>query len=111
MLKQLGKYCALLVMGLTLNAVPKISYGEITERHREVTHRVMQRLLAVMEEPEGWEVWPPKIEVIEPGYPNAMAGFRTEDGVDVPFVFVTVKMIEQIAEFEENALAFTLAHE
>ena len=33
--------------------------AEVTDRHREVVQEVADRLLSVMEKPEGWEAWPP----------------------------------------------------
>lgn len=86
--------------------------AEVTERHRKLAEEVFERLLAVMEQPAHWEVWPPTLTVIDPGYANAMAGFRTdENGVDRPFVEVTVTTIEEIAKFQSEPLAFTLGHE
>ncbi|MCA9023033.1 MAG: hypothetical protein KDA74_22945, partial [Planctomycetaceae bacterium] len=91
----------ILFLGMFLGTLPERSFGEVTDKHREVVDRVTKRLLAVMEQPEGWEVWPPKVTVIDPGFANAFAGFRTENGVDVPFIEVTVDTIEKIAKFDE----------
>ncbi|HWL09940.1 MAG TPA: M48 family metalloprotease, partial [Planctomicrobium sp.] len=85
--------------------------AEITDRHREVVNQVFTRLLAVMETPDGWESWPPTITVIDPGIANAYASFHTVDGVDVPYVEVTVTTIEKIANFDPDVLAFTIGHE
>lgn len=90
---------------------PATSMGEITDQHRELTKKVMDRLLAVMEQPDGWEVWPPEYEVIDPGFANAFAMFRIEDGKEIPMIKVTVTTIEEIAQFDEETLAFTLGHE
>jgi len=50
--------------------------------------------------------------VTDPGFANAFAGFRTnEDGVDVPYVEITVGTIEDVAHFDPETLAFTLGHE
>lgn len=101
----------MLFLGMFLGTLPERSFGEITDKHREVVDRVTKRLLAVMEQPEGWKVWPHKVTVIDPGFANAFAGFRTEDGVEVPFIEVTVDTIEKIAKFDEETLAFTIGHE
>lgn len=101
----------ILCMGVFLGILPDRASAEITDKHREVVDRVTKRLLAVMDEPVGWEVWPPKVTVIDPGFANAFAGFRTENGVDVPYIEVTVDTIEKIAKFDEETLAFTIGHE
>jgi tetratricopeptide (TPR) repeat protein len=64
-----------------------------------------------MEKPEGWEVWPPTISVIDPGFINAFATHRTEKGVEIPEVNVTVDLIEKIAVFDDDTLAFVIGHE
>jgi tetratricopeptide (TPR) repeat protein len=85
--------------------------AEITERHVDVAKKVFAQLLAVMDRPEGWKVWPPEVTVTDPGIPNAYAGYKTVDGVDTPFVEVTADMIADVAKFDPQALAFTLGHE
>lgn len=101
-----------MVIGLSLTGPQPTAQAEITDRHRDLANEVFERLLAVMPRPAHWEVWPPKLTVIEPGYPNAMAGYETNaDGVEVPFVEVTVMTIEKIAKFDPEPLAFTLGHE
>jgi tetratricopeptide (TPR) repeat protein len=90
----------------------QVSRAEITDRHREVVKEVSDRLLAVMDPPEHWEVWPPEVTVTDPGFANAFAGFKTnKDGVQIPFVEVTVTTIEEIAKFDGETLAFTIGHE
>lgn len=85
--------------------------AEVTDRHREVVKEVSDRLLSVMDKPEGWEVWPPEISVVDPGFANAFASFRTENGVDIPMVEITVTTIEEVAKFEPDVLAYTIGHE
>ncbi|TWT57511.1 Peptidase family M48 [Thalassoglobus neptunius] len=99
--------CAALVFSLGERA----AHAEVTERHEKVVNEVFQRLLAVMETPDGWEVWPPEVTVVDKGFANAFAGFRTEDGVDVPYVEITVTTVEEIADYDPDTLAFTLGHE
>ncbi|QDT32944.1 M48 family metalloprotease [Thalassoglobus polymorphus] len=110
MLNHTRKICVIVCLGAILS-LTNTSFGEVTDRHREVTDRVMKRLLAVMGKPAGWEVWPPEYEVTDPGFANAFAMYRTEDGIDIPRIEVTVTTIEEIAKFDEEALAFTLGHE
>lgn len=85
--------------------------AEVTDRHRDVVREVSDRLLAVMEKPDGWEVWPPEVTVVDPGFANAFASFRTENGVDIPIVEITVTTIEEIAKFDPDVLAYTIGHE
>ncbi|MEZ6079813.1 MAG: hypothetical protein R3C56_30315 [Pirellulaceae bacterium] len=85
--------------------------AEVTDRHREVVQEVADRLLAVMEKPEGWEAWPPEVTVVDPGFANAFASFREENGVEIPMVEITVTTIEDIAKFEPDVLAYTIGHE
>lgn len=85
--------------------------AEVTDRHRDVVKEVSDRLLAVMEKPAGWEVWPPEVTVIDPGFANAFASFREENGVDIPIVEITVTTIEEVAKFEHDVLAYTIGHE
>ncbi len=85
--------------------------AEVTERHRAAVSEVCERLLAVMDKPEGWTVWPPEIKVVDPGFANAFASFRTENGVDMPIVEITVTTIEEVAKFEPDVLAYTIGHE
>jgi len=88
-----------------------LAQAEIKEEHQQLVDEVTQRLLAVMEKPDHWEVWPPKVTVIDPGYANAMAGYRVVDGVEVPYIEVTVDTIEDVANFDAEVLAFTIGHE
>lgn len=85
--------------------------AEVTDRHRDVVKEVSDRLLAVMEKPAGWEVWPPEIVVVDPGFANAFASFREENGVEIPMVEITATTIEEIAKFEPDVLAYTIGHE
>jgi tetratricopeptide (TPR) repeat protein len=96
---------------LLLVAATGTARAEITDRHRALADSVFNRLLSVMERPAGWEVWPPKITVIDPGFLNAFAGYRVVDGVDIPYVEVTVDTIEQVAKFDADVLSYTLGHE
>ncbi|MAT73217.1 MAG: hypothetical protein CMJ58_27340 [Planctomycetaceae bacterium] len=85
--------------------------ADVTDRHREIVQQVFERLLQHVERPEIWEVWPPELQVIDPGYANAFAGFEERDGQEVPHIVVTVDEIEQTAEFDPDILAYTIGHE
>ena len=85
--------------------------AEITARHREVGDGVLQRLLAVVERPEKWDAWPPKLEYVDVDEPNASAGYEEEDGKRIPVLTLNRGEIEHVAEFDPDALAFTLGHE
>jgi tetratricopeptide (TPR) repeat protein len=101
-------FCALMIASVLF---PASSKAQVNDRHRAVVEEVFQRLIAVMDKPEGWEVWPPEISVIDPGFANAFAGFRVENGMEIPYIEVTVTTIEEIARFDPDVLAYTIGHE
>lgn len=101
-------FCALIATAILF---PDSIKAQVTDRHRDVVNEVFQRLIAVMDKPEGWEAWPPEVSVIDPGFANAFAGFRVENGIEIPYIEVTVTTIEEIARFELDVLAYTIGHE
>ncbi|MBX7168330.1 MAG: hypothetical protein K1X74_18485 [Pirellulales bacterium] len=80
-------------------------------RHEQLCRQVLDQLLTVVERPSGWDEWPPRLVVIDSDDCNANAGPVYIDGKRVPQIRVYAGEIELIAEFDPDALAFTIAHE
>ena len=110
MLARLKYLCAQCAVGVALVATAFPAQAEITERHQQVVDEVFQKLLSVMEPPAAWEVWPPKVTILDEKFTNAFAGYNTVDGRDVPYVEITTQTIEQIAQFDPEVLALSLIH-
>ena len=88
-----------------------VAQAELTERQRKMSHEVFERLLAVIPKPERWDVWPPRLDLVDSDLANASAGPRTEDGKTIPVVTLYRGEIELVAQNDPDALAFTLGHE
>lgn len=111
----------ILVMTMIVGGMPQAAQAqedaaaegqaEPADKHRQIVQQVLDRLLQHVEKPEIWSVWPPELEITDPGFANAYAGLKVVDGVETPFIIVTVTEIEEVAEFDEDILAYTLGHE
>ncbi|MCA9237265.1 MAG: M48 family metallopeptidase [Planctomycetales bacterium] len=78
----------------------------------ELVERVMNRLLAVVEQPEQYDAWPPKWRVIDDDDVNAFVTLDAQQqDKTVPILRVHRGLIEEIAEMNEDRLAFVLGHE
>lgn len=85
--------------------------AEVTDRHREVAQTTFDRLVDQIEPPEDWDVWPPRLLVVDNDEVQALAYPRqTEEGL-VPTVEVYSGLIERVANFEADVLAFVVGHE
>ena len=107
--------CCLRVFSLTILGALLLEgacFGEVTPKHRDLAQSVLNRLLEKMDRPEGYSQWPPTLEVTDLDYANAFASYR-KDGENkfVPYIEVTRGLIEHTAEFDADALAFTIGHE
>lgn len=89
----------------------RLARAEITDRHREVGNDVLKRLLAVVDRPERWDAWPPRLDFVDVDEANASAGYEVVDGKRIPVLTVNRGEIEHVADFDPDALAFTLGHE
>lgn len=107
----LKRFCSLGAIVAIFALTGSSARAEITDRHRQVVDEVFNKLLAVMETPVHWEVWPPTVTILDEDFTNAFAGYNTVDGKDVPYVEITTQTIEEIAQFDPEVLAFTLGHE
>ncbi len=85
--------------------------AEVTEKHREVAQTTFDRLIEVIERPEGWDVWPPKLDIIDSPEVQAIAyPTQTDEGL-TPNIKVYVGLIEKVADFDPEILAFVVGHE
>lgn len=85
--------------------------GEVTQRHLDVAQTVFDRLIAVQEKPESWEIWPPTLTVADVDAVNAFASHtETAEGL-VPTITINRGLIEIVAQFDPDVLAFTIGHE
>lgn len=85
--------------------------AEITARHRAVTQETFDRLIAVIEKPEGWDVWPPTLDIVDSQEVQAIAYPSQTDSGLTPNVAVYVGLIEKVADFDPEILAFVVGHE
>ncbi|MFO0915086.1 MAG: M48 family metallopeptidase [Pirellulales bacterium] len=86
--------------------------AEVKDDDRQLVDETMERLLAVVDRPEGYEKWPPRWKIIDDDETNA---FATLDADLLPSKFPIVRihrgLLDQIVQNDENRLAFVLAHE
>jgi hypothetical protein len=103
-----------IVLNSVLSARPAPA-AEVTDKHRKLAQEVLDRLVAVAVRPEGYDAWPPTIDVIAQDQPNAFASLddnaRINEGKRVPIIVVHTGEIERVAEFDPDALSLTLGHE
>lgn len=99
----------MLVSVISLLSAP--ANGEITEKHRKVAQETFDRLIEVIDRPEGWDVWPPKLDIVDSPEVQAIAYPKeTAEGL-TPNVEVYVGLIEKVADFDPEILAFVVGHE
>lgn len=86
--------------------------AEVTDEQQRLVDDTMERLLAAVDRPEGFERWPPRWKIIDDDGVNA---FATLDADLLPAHFPIIRihrgLLDQIAENSEHRLAFVLAHE
>ncbi|MDC0934775.1 M48 family metallopeptidase [Pirellulales bacterium] len=85
--------------------------AEVTDRHREVALGVFDRLIEATPKPDNWEVWPPELTVANVDEINAYATHKSEERGLVPKIVINRGLIEQVANFDPDVLAFTIGHE
>jgi Zn-dependent protease with chaperone function len=82
--------------------------------HKQLAESVMERLLAVVELPESYDA-APVLRIVEDETVNAYATLDQQaleqEGKVIPVVMVTTGLIERMARFEADSLAFIVAHE
>ena len=92
-----------------------VAVAKITPRHQALAQSVFDQLLAVIDRPEGYDAWPPRLVIVDDAFPNAHATFDLKilrkEGRKIPLILLHTGEIEKIAEFDPNALALTLGHE
>lgn len=101
----------ILTVSLLFHAMTASSQADVTPKHLEVTQAVINRLLEHVENPGVWDAWPPTLRVTDPGFVNAFASYEVVGEKRIPYVVVTTSLIEEIAEFDPDVLAFTVGHE
>lgn len=96
---------------LALSLGMSTASAEVTDKHREVVQETFDRLIAAVDKPERWDVWPPTLEVVDSPEIQATAfPSQTAEGY-TPHVEVYVGLVETIAEFDPDVLAFVVGHE
>ena len=100
---------AALSLGLILCA--SSANAEITDKHRDVTQKTFDRLIEAIDRPEGWDVWPPKLDIVDSPGVQAIAYPSETDGGLTPNVEVYVGLIEKVADYDPDILAFVIGHE
>ncbi len=86
--------------------------AKLTDEQIAMVDRVMQRLLAVAQEPEGYDAWPPTWKLIDSDEENAFATtVKDERPKKVPMIRVYRGLLENVAQMNEHRLAFVLGHE
>ncbi|MEM8864342.1 MAG: M48 family metalloprotease [Planctomycetota bacterium] len=106
-----ARRCLLGTLAFAMLACVTPARGEVTDRHRDLVQSIFDRLIAVTDQPEEWPIWPPLLNVADSDEINAFASEKqTEEGV-VPMITINRGLIERIANFDEDVLAFTVGHE
>lgn len=86
--------------------------AEITSEEKALVEGVFQRLAAVSEKPEGFEIWPPELGFIDNDEFQAFAAFfRREDGSPYPVMRVHGGIIDHGFQGKPEFVAMVIGHE
>lgn len=86
-------------------------HAEVTDRHETAARTAFDRLVSQIDQPEGWDIWPPRLVIVDRNEVQALAyPAATDEGI-VPTVEVYTGLIERVADFDPDVLAFVIGHE
>lgn len=103
---------AALAVAFAVSAAARPAAAAITPEQQALVDQVMQRLLAVVERPEGYDAWPPTWKIIDTDGENAFAWIDQQQlPKAIPIVRIDRGFLETLAEMNEHRVAFVLGHE
>jgi hypothetical protein len=105
-------FAAAVAVVVAVSAIARPAAAKVTPEQQALVDQVMQRLLAVVEQPEGYDAWPPTWKIIDTDNDGAFASTDLAQRPKlIPIIRIDRGFLEVVAEMNEHRVAYVLGHE